>query len=186
MGSPASISLNTSLNTPFLRSWILSWVLCRNLRNKQDRYTQSWNVQNTCKVLLLLGPNLYSNKARLNHCKWTWKQAVIYLYCTYETLASSYHAMLQSGTFSKIWHLASQNGTLLPHFVLQLLAMCQLYLVTKVWIFFGPFGPKAHLPAKFLESQAVNNGRGAWRKVALYYVSVRTMLKNSAFPTQGV
>ncbi len=42
-----------------------------------------------------------------------------------------------------------------------LVAMTTIVMVTKVWIFFSPFGPKAHLLAKFRENQAVNNVRRA-------------------------
>ncbi len=42
--------------------------------------------------------------------------------------------------------------------------------VTKVWVFFRSFGPKAHLLAKSREYRAVNNGRRAWPSFALYYI----------------
>ncbi len=42
-----------------------------------------------------------------------------------------------------------------------MVAMATVVKVTKVWIFFSPFGPKAHLLAKFRENLAVNNVRRA-------------------------
>ncbi len=51
-----------------------------------------------------------------------------------------------------------------------LVAMATVVKVTKVWIFFSPFNPKAHLLTKFHENRAVNNCRRAWPSFALYYI----------------
>ena len=53
-----------------------------------------------------------------------------------------------------------------------LVAMATVVKVTKVWIFFRPFGPKAHLLPKSRKDRAVNNGRRAWPSFALYYINI--------------
>ena len=56
--------------------------------------------------------------------------------------------------------------------------MATVVMVTKVWIFFSPFGPKTHLLAKFRENRAVNNVRRAWPTFALYYINInRTLIR---------
>ena len=49
-----------------------------------------------------------------------------------------------------------------------LAAMTTVVMVTTIWLFFRPFGPKAHLLAKFREDRAVNTRENMRRTFALY------------------
>ncbi len=64
-----------------------------------------------------------------------------------------------------------------------LVAMAMVVKVTRVCIFFNPFGPKGHLLAKFCENRDVSNVRRVWSTFALYYINYASNWKKWHFPS---
>ncbi len=50
-----------------------------------------------------------------------------------------------------------------------MVTMATVVMVTTIWLFFRPFGPKAHLYAKFREDRVVNT-RDNWRPTFALYI----------------
>ncbi len=53
-----------------------------------------------------------------------------------------------------------------------MVAIATLVKVTKIWIFFSPFGPKAHLHEKSREEWVVNTRENIRPSFALYYIKI--------------
>ncbi len=81
-----------------------------------------------------------------------------------------------NGSHEIFWHrsLCSLKSNFMPFHRIYgpwerfLVAMTTVVMVTTIWLFFRPFGPKAHLHAKFREDRAVNPRENMRRTFALY------------------